>query len=299
VNAIIFIAAHNCEKYIEKSILSLTNQSFQNFTILLIDDASTDATSSIAQEVLEQNFKGRFHLVVNDTNVGKAANAHLYLNEIQADFVVVLDGDDSIIDFSILQEYSDAYKSKYDVVWSNYQTNDGRIGSCKPLNPIGSPRSQGWRTSHLFSFRLRLFKNIPEHYFRDENGYWITSACDFAIAFPLLDQTRRYKYINKVSYEYISNNPSSHHNKNGLTKNLSSDDQQKNARLILSKKSMPLINSLEDAEIPYREHMARVEYCQCLKSGSDIKLTFTQIEEVLKQVKSQHPELATRLRTLL
>ena len=40
----IIITAYNIEKYIEKSIESVKNQTFQNYELIVIDDCSTDRT---------------------------------------------------------------------------------------------------------------------------------------------------------------------------------------------------------------------------------------------------------------
>lgn len=241
-NAVVFISCHNCEDYISRAIDSLIPQTFQDFDIFLVDDASIDQTYNLAKESLERNFPNRFTLFKNEDNIGKSANAYLYLNQIDAEFVAVLDGDDAIIDSTILEEYAQSYEIGYDVVWSNYRTNDGRVGRCAPLDPARNPRIQGWRSSHFFSFRHSLFKNIPEHYFKDEDNLWFDCACDFSIAYPILDQTRRYKYIDRIAYEYTVDRPSNHHNKNGIAGDINSPRQMHNARCILSKKPMPLIN---------------------------------------------------------
>ena len=41
------VPVYNVEKYIERCINSLVNQSFCNFEIILVDDGSTDSSSKI------------------------------------------------------------------------------------------------------------------------------------------------------------------------------------------------------------------------------------------------------------
>ncbi|MDC0868557.1 glycosyltransferase family 2 protein, partial [Paracoccaceae bacterium] len=245
--AIIFITAFNCEKYIEKCISSVSEQSFQDTLIILIDDSSNDGTYNVATKALTRLFPDRHKIIKNDKKIGKAGNAFLHLNGNDAIFCAILDGDDYLLDPTILQDYYEQYKLGYDVVWSNYQINDIRIGQIKghsaALNPMQNPRSQGWKTSHFFSFRYQLFTVVPKYYFKDDNGTWLQSACDQAIALPILDQTRRYKFINKVSYFYRTDNPNNHHNKNNLgTKALqiSSQQQRQNSKIVYSKTPLPL-----------------------------------------------------------
>ena len=96
--AVIFVTARNCEPYIANAIESLRAQTIQNFEILMVDDASTDATGDIAEEVLEREFGDRFTFFRNPAHIGKAANAYKYLRQVEGDYVAILDGDDAVID---------------------------------------------------------------------------------------------------------------------------------------------------------------------------------------------------------
>ncbi|WP_302389177.1 glycosyltransferase family 2 protein [Phascolarctobacterium faecium] len=46
----IIVPVYNVEKYLEKCIDSILNQSYQNLEIILIDDGSTDNSGSICDE---------------------------------------------------------------------------------------------------------------------------------------------------------------------------------------------------------------------------------------------------------
>jgi glycosyltransferase involved in cell wall biosynthesis len=254
---LVFISAHNSEKYIGNAIQSLAKQRNQNFEILLVDDASVDNTLAIARRWLRELFPSRHSVVPNKLNMGKAANAFKNLSDVGAEYIAILDGDDQLIDEDILDLFSAEYKNNYDVVYSNYVTSDGRKGHCSMLDPLLSPREQGWRSSHFFSFRASLFRNIPITYFQDEKGDWFRSACDFAIAFPILDQTRRYKFIDTPAYLYTCDSPHNHHNKNGASKNLSSPEQRLNGEKVVGKPPLPCRRFLEGSGVPYEAFVTK------------------------------------------
>lgn len=46
---------YNVEEYIEQTIQSLLNQTYPNIEIILINDASTDKTGSIASSYAQEN----------------------------------------------------------------------------------------------------------------------------------------------------------------------------------------------------------------------------------------------------
>ena len=47
----IIMAAYNVEKYIASSITSILNQDYYNFELLVYNDASTDNTLNVIQEI--------------------------------------------------------------------------------------------------------------------------------------------------------------------------------------------------------------------------------------------------------
>jgi glycosyltransferase involved in cell wall biosynthesis len=244
--ALVFMTARNCERYVGDSLRSLARQTHDNMHVLFVDDASDDATGSIASGLLTKLFPGRHSFIRNGSQWGKARNAHVHLRSHAPDatFIAILDGDDQLIAPDILARIAAQYARGMDVVWTNYVTDQNKAGHCGPLDPLRSPRVQGWKTSHFFTFRAELLGNVSEDYFRNEDGDWFTSACDWAIAYPILDQTRRYHHIPESAYRYISGNPHSHHNSdpdNPLAGKLTSALQKKHAQQVLNKPPLPCL----------------------------------------------------------
>jgi glycosyltransferase involved in cell wall biosynthesis len=66
------IPVYNGEKYLELAINSLLNQSFQNFEIIISDNASTDKTEEICRSFQSQDRRIVYHR--NPVNIGAANN---------------------------------------------------------------------------------------------------------------------------------------------------------------------------------------------------------------------------------
>ncbi|CAN5149744.1 hypothetical protein BH10PSE17_BH10PSE17_11740 [soil metagenome] len=239
--ALVFMTGRNCQQYVARAIASVARQTLAGIHVLFVDDVSSDGTEQVARTELESRFPGRHTLLSNQTQWGKARNAHVHLRSAlhHGDFVAVLDADDELIIDDVLEQMSHAYATGSDVVWTNFEIDDGRIGVNGPLDPFRSPRAQGWRTSHLFSFRAELFAQVGEDRFKDEQGEWLMAACDFAIAYPILDQTRRYRFLPILAHRYTATNPKSHHNADAQASGLNSRAQQASARVVLSKPALP------------------------------------------------------------
>jgi hypothetical protein len=235
------MSGRNCERYVPAAIDSLMWQTHPAVHVLFVDDASTDATADLAQAALDAHFPGRHTMVRNLESWGKARNAHVHLRAVlsKGDFVAIVDADDQLARADALALLATEYESGHDVVWTRYETDAGAVGKTGPLDPFNAPRIQGWKTSHLFSFRAPLFESVPESYLRDDQGEWFRAACDFAIAYPVLDQTRRYKHLPLVAYRYTASNPASHHNSDPQAQGLNSTRQMAAARQVLAKPPLP------------------------------------------------------------
>lgn len=209
------MTARNCAAYVEEAIASVARQSLTDLHLLFVDDASTDDTCERATASLSELLPGRHTIRRNSVRRGKAASAGTHLRDFVAGstFVAVVDADDQLVAIDVLERLAERYAVGFDVVWTNYATDRGDVGGNRALNAFGSPRVQGWVTSHLFSFRSILWERVPDSYLQDEHGRWVTAAADIAMALPVLDQTRRYAHLPVVGYRYTVTNPLSHHNR--------------------------------------------------------------------------------------
>lgn len=241
---LIFMTARNCEMHTAESIMSLARQTHENIHVLYVDDASEDSTGDIAQRQLRKLFPNKHTYIRNDVRFGKAKNVweHLRPRTAQTQFIAVLDGDDQLIDISILNYIAKSYEAGRDVVWTNYVTDNGMVGGNGKLDPNQPPRTQGWKTSHLFSFRADLLDTVPESYFKNSRGEWLPAACDIALALPILDQTRRYEFIPVNAHRYTATNPYSHHNMDPNSQGLNSTIQRYCAHEVFNKPPLPLLN---------------------------------------------------------
>ncbi len=86
----VLMAAYNEEKYIREAIDSILKQTFQDFELIIIDDASTDAT----RDMVESCSDPRIHLIKNDKNIGPALSRNRGLERSTGKYIAIMDGDD-------------------------------------------------------------------------------------------------------------------------------------------------------------------------------------------------------------
>lgn len=91
----IIIPAYNCEDFIEKTIKSVLNQSFNDYELIVVNDGSTDKT----QEKVEQYAKYNQNIrIFYQSNSGVSEARNFGLNKSTGEYIIFIDADDYILD---------------------------------------------------------------------------------------------------------------------------------------------------------------------------------------------------------
>lgn len=105
IETVITIPVYNSEKYIERSIKSILNQTFQDFVLYICDDASTDKSYDICKSFDDK----RITVLRNDNNIGTTKTLNRLFLQIEADhvnakYVARQDADDESMPTRIQEE---------------------------------------------------------------------------------------------------------------------------------------------------------------------------------------------------
>lgn len=91
----VIIPFHREENFLEETLLSVLNQTFQDWEILLIDDASPDDSRTIAERYARSYPEKIFHLFhENYSNRGVCRSRNLGIEQSRGEFIAYLDADD-------------------------------------------------------------------------------------------------------------------------------------------------------------------------------------------------------------
>lgn len=209
----------NSFEYFDKSVHSVLNQTYQNFKILYVDDASDYSRSEInyIKERLKKHEcvfrKDRLYSVFNAYDM-----LHKYVRR-RNSVVVVVDADDWLVDKGALsylaQEYS-GHELKFTygscVIWNGYEyinkSEDDKYlllntrykkSSIKNGNFLREP----FRVFHPMTFRFDSFNSIPKTNFMENSTKWFRYCFDLCTYLPLIKMYGdNYKYINRKLYAY-------------------------------------------------------------------------------------------------
>ena len=115
------LPVYNGEKFIHKCLDSLLEQTYDNFEILISDNASTDNTKNICQEYSQKD--KRIHYIRQEKNIGLLPNFNFVLDHANTKFFMWMGVDDYILPNYI--------KKNMDVLISNSNI----VGSVSKITP--------------------------------------------------------------------------------------------------------------------------------------------------------------------
>ncbi|MDU4959257.1 MAG: glycosyltransferase family 2 protein [Sporomusaceae bacterium] len=130
----IIIATYNAKDYIRRTIDSLLAQTFSNFEIIIVDDASTDRSVDFLKNVYPENEKIR--IVTHDVNSGQGIARNTGLTYATGRYVFFIDSDDWIEDDTLETLYQVASAQNADIVacGSRVAYENGRTEPCYSMN---------------------------------------------------------------------------------------------------------------------------------------------------------------------
>ena len=89
----IIVPIYNVEKYLDKCIKSIVNQSFKNLEIILVDDGSLDNCPAICDEWTKKDYRIK---VIHKENGGLSDARNAGLSVASGDYIAFVDSDDYI-----------------------------------------------------------------------------------------------------------------------------------------------------------------------------------------------------------
>lgn len=113
----VIVPVYKAEKYIERCVTSILNQTFKDFEVLLIDDGSPDCSGAMCDKyaIEDQRIK-----VIHKKNTGVADTRNVGLREAQGNYIIFIDSDDYVKNNMFERLFNVADKTKSDIVMCQY-----------------------------------------------------------------------------------------------------------------------------------------------------------------------------------
>ncbi len=121
---VVVIPSYKNAQWYERNLASVFEQTYKNYSVIYIDDASPDKTGDLVEAYVKKMGKQEsVRVIKNAINKGAMANIYAAIHSVDASAIIVtLDGDDFFAKSSVLELINKVY-NKYDVVltYGSYQ----------------------------------------------------------------------------------------------------------------------------------------------------------------------------------
>lgn len=227
---------YNCAEYIQRFIHSVACQDYDNYQVIMINDASTDNTAEVIDAVLAQlpaDIAAKFQCRHNLENRGAVINqvdAFRSLTDPDS-IVMIIDGDDSLVnDNSIFQYFNSIYDGSVDFSYGSCWSMVDGIPLISQPYPEAVRRAGTYRQhhfnwilpyTHLRTFKKHLIDRVDDSAFQDSSGQWYRAGGDGSVFYALIEQARpdAVHVVQDIVYNYNDTNPINDYKVNGDEQN--------------------------------------------------------------------------------
>lgn len=159
VKASIIVPVYNAEKYLEKCLNSIMNQTFSEFEVILIDDGSPDHSGEICDNFAEQDHRFR---VFHQKNLGVGPTRMKGLQYARGDYIFWVDADDYAAP-NLLERIIPYFEEKKAdiVVYGYFALGEGQNG--KHNYQIDQFSSEQWKELALKGKLGTIWKMASRH----------------------------------------------------------------------------------------------------------------------------------------
>lgn len=194
----VVVPTYNASHYITFCIDSILSQTFQDFELIIMDDASEDDTYEICQRIYGQ--LERVTLLRNPVNKGQWYARNMAITKGRGKYVYFMDDDDELLPWALEELYKTAEAEQADVVhanlwysvytdsrmiardtlWKKFRCEECVAGRLQETDPIGkilyqAARSEPMPWLNLYRREFLAVEGIkfPEMTFAEDNSFAI------------------------------------------------------------------------------------------------------------------------------
>ena len=118
----IITPSYNSSQFIEETINSVLIQTYKNWEMIIVDDASNDSSNDIIEAYVKND--SRIQLIKLDKNSGPAVARNKAITEAKGRYIAFLDADDLWVSSKLEKQISFISKQDCALVYSAYETMD-------------------------------------------------------------------------------------------------------------------------------------------------------------------------------
>ena len=200
----IMVAAYNVEKYIERCMDSLVNQTLRDIEIIVVNDGSTDETLN---KILQYSRNDKRVIVIDKENEGLIEARKSGIENSNGEYLLFVDGDDWIAEDTCEKLYSKAISLDLDIVnYGLYYAFDDRLEEEKINDFDIMVKDEYLKNVLLNKIRANIVMQMVKRNFFENNKIIfpnnISYAEDLAITIALACNKPKVATVNEPLYYY-------------------------------------------------------------------------------------------------
>lgn len=215
----VIVPVYNVSKYLKQCLDSITDQSYKNLEIILVDDGSTDGSNRICDEYADNDARIK---VIHKENGGQASARNEAAKIAQGEYIIYIDSDDYINKMHIQNLIQVALEYDADLVQCAMIEFWDSLNETKIIEPKDRQNKKQLYTATAalkeFSYQ-RIFTPSPWCKLLKKDlmaniefpvgiGYE-----DMAITYKIIGRAHKIVYIPEISYYYRQHQNSTMHSK--------------------------------------------------------------------------------------
>lgn len=234
----VVLAVYNVEQYIEKSVVSLFEQTLDDIEYIFVDDCSTDNSMAILENVTKRfpNRAAQVRIIRNPQNSKVAYTRTVGMRAATGDYVIHCDPDDYIEKNAYEHMYNTAVRTESDIVACTYYVEDGQKISIANNEYHSSCAKECIKHLHQSRFFPSLWSHMVKRSLYVDNDIYpypdINTGEDLNVLLRLFHYARKVSYIPHPFYHYIMRDSSLTHNPDVVA--LWNNNTSKNLKAIIS-----------------------------------------------------------------
>ena len=189
----------NSEKYIQQTIQSVQNQTYQNWEMIIVDDCSSDNTIQIVEDI--QNTEPRIILIKSDKNSGPAVSRNKGIEKAQGKYLTFLDADDIWFEDFIQNSIDTIQKTGIHFVFSSYKRSNEQLNFIYSdfIVPEKVTYTDILKTNSISCLTAFIDietlgrKFMPEVYKRQDMGLWLKYLKEIPFAYGIKEPKAIYR----------------------------------------------------------------------------------------------------------
>ncbi len=218
----VIVPIYNADRYLEKCIGSIINQTYKNLEIILIDDGSTDQSSEIAELYAQEDSR---IILKRQVNGGESAARNSGLKLATGEYIAFADCDDWIEPDMYESLVREAVKERADIVISGwYKDTEYQSNKIRNEKKVREKVFSGetllrylYERDSYREFAYMWDKLYKRELFYDEDGEMILFDMDLKLGGDVLClgrvalRVKRAVYVDEAFYHYVQRKESGCH----------------------------------------------------------------------------------------